>query len=157
MPGSSHRQLAFLTRRFGWRLVLTTNFDDLIERAMSSEGLEPTVFDVWKEAELPASSLVRRGLSVIKLHGSAYGLRLGKALDDPLEEDEKKILCEYMGEKPILLIAGWSGQDKRIMDLVKAVGEKDGELIWVYFEPSGHPEVQEWMRVQRILVIVHRS
>jgi NAD-dependent SIR2 family protein deacetylase len=142
-PGASHRQLAFLTRRFGWRLLLTINFDDLIERALSAEGLEPTVYDVWRSAELPSPGLVRGRLSVVKLHGSAYGLRVGESLDVPLKEAEKKTLCDYLGERPVLLIAGWSGQDQRMRDLVHAVVQRRGKVVWVYFDPDGKPPYDE--------------
>lgn len=155
-PGASHRQLAFLTRRFGWRLVLTTNFDDLVERALLSEGLEPTVFDVWKSAELPAPGLVRKGLSVIKLHGSAYGLRVGESLDVPLKPAEINTLSAYMGERPILLIAGWSGKDQRIRDLVNAAVEPNGQVVWVYFTPAGKPpydKLNQWINDKKAILL----
>ena len=98
VPSNSHRFLAFLVRLLNWKLILTTNFDDLIEKALRSEDLEPTVFDVWRQAELPNRLLVGSGLSVVKLHGSAYGLRAGESLDDPLSKEEKQKLLEYMPE-----------------------------------------------------------
>jgi hypothetical protein len=146
-PGNSHRFLAFLTRLMGWRLILTTNFDDLIERAMRSEGLSPLVFDVWRQAELPNELLVSGSLSVVKLHGSAYGLRVGESLDDPLTEHESAKLLGYLPKDALLLVIGYGGYDRRIMDLVAAVlkrlredGTKPPHLIWTHIEAKcpGH-------------------
>jgi SIR2-like domain len=140
-PGNSHRFLAFLTRLMGWRLILTTNFDDLIERAMRSEGLSPMVFDVWRQAELPNELLVSGSLSVVKLHGSAYGLRVGESLDDPLADHETAKLLGYLPKDALLLVIGYGGYDRRIMDLVTAVlkrlraeGTKPPHLIWTHVE-----------------------
>ena len=146
-PGNSHRFLAFLTRLMGWRLILTTNFDDLIERAMRSEGLSPMVFDVWRQAELPDAALVSGSLSVVKLHGSAYGLRVGESLDDPLTEPESTKLLGYFPKDALLLVIGYGGYDRRIMDLVKAVlkrqnkeGTPPPHVIWTHVEAKcpGH-------------------
>ncbi len=140
-PGNSHRFLAFLTRLMGWRLILTTNFDDLIERAMRSEGLSPMVFDVWRQAELPDKSLVSGGLSVVKLHGSAYGLRVGESLDDPLADHESAKLRGYLPKDALLLVIGYGGHDRRIMDLVAAVLQRQREegtppphVLWTHVE-----------------------
>ena len=106
---------------------------------MRSEGLVPTVFDVWRAAELPNELLVGGGLSVVKLHGSAYGLRVGETLDDPLPDPEKRKLVGYLPPKPLLLVLGYGGQDRRIMELVAEVLERGGpeggpHVVWVHFE-----------------------
>src|SRR5262249_8303309 len=59
-PTISHRYLAFLQRKLGIPLILTTNFDSLLERAFHQEGIFPKVFDVHRDAELPDAALVRR-------------------------------------------------------------------------------------------------
>ena len=151
VPGNSHRFLAFLARLLNWKLILTTNFDDLIEKALRSEGLEPTVFDVWRQAELPNKELVEGGLSVVKLHGSAYGLRAGESLDDPLSVDEKTKLVAYMPENALLLVLGNGGADRRIMDLVEAVLEKESDppqVVWMHFEDQPPSSVQELVQFE---------
>ena len=72
-PGTSHRYLAFLARLLGWRLVLTINFDDLIEQAMCAESLDPVVYDIVLDARLPDPALMKNHLSVVKLHGGRTG------------------------------------------------------------------------------------
>ncbi len=141
VPGNSHRFLAFLTRVMHWRLILTTNFDDLIERAMRSEGLSPMVFDVWRQAELPNELLVRGSLSVVKLHGSAYGLRVDESLDDPVADHETARFWGYFPTDALLLVIGYGGHDRRIMDLVAAVmefqsaaGMPPPHVLWTHVE-----------------------
>src|SRR5262249_30246113 len=88
-PGTAHRFLAFLTPILGLRLFLTLNFDNLLEEALDGEGLHPTVYEVSRESALPSASLVRDELSVVKLHGGAYGLRTRESLNYPLDENTK--------------------------------------------------------------------
>jgi hypothetical protein len=144
-PGTSHRFLAFLARLLNWDLVLTTNFDDLLERGMRSEGLSPQVFDIWQGADLPHPSLVRDTLSVVKLHGSAYGLRVGETLDDPLRIEDRRRFLDYLPEGHLLLVLGYAGQDRRIMEFVEAVvgaqsRSEVAAVIWLHFGPSSFPE-----------------
>jgi hypothetical protein len=152
-PGNSHRFLAFLAKLLGWKLVLTTNFDDLTERAMRSEDLAPMIFDIWHGAELPNDLLLGYGLSIVKLHGGAYGLRVGESLDDPLPPHDRDKLLRYMPDDPLLLVLGNGGQDRRIRDLVEAVIEQPRtfasdapKVVWVHFSESAPPQVEEWKK-----------
>ncbi len=146
-PGTSHRFIAFLTRLLRCNLVLSINFDDLIELAFQSEKLRHRVFDIWQGAALPDASLLRERLSLVKLHGGAYGLRVGESLDDPLGEVEKAHLIRYLPPEPMLLVLGYAGADRRIMDFVRAFlddrSKRRGDaaasladVAWIHFEPK---------------------
>ena len=84
-PTRTHRYLAHLKARVDSPLVLTTNFDRLLEVAFQREDLKYSVFDVHRDAQLPDPQMVRRQFSILKLHGSSYGLRLGERLKYPLD------------------------------------------------------------------------
>src|SRR6185295_11137116 len=79
-PTLAHRYLAFLIDKLSIPLVFTTNFDSFLEQSMHEEGILHRPFDVHRDAALPHESLVARQTSVLKLHGSAYGLRVGERL-----------------------------------------------------------------------------
>jgi len=68
-PSTAHQLIALLSQRLAIRLIFTTNFDDLIEGALREEELRPVVYEIVKGAGFPDLTLVRRHLSVIKLHG----------------------------------------------------------------------------------------
>lgn len=139
-PGMAQRFLAFLAPILGLRLFLTVNFDDLLEEALRFEGLHPVVYAVSRDSPLPHPSLVRSQLSVVKLHGDAFRLRLGEDLDQPLDEDSRKRLRDYLPDRPLLLVLGVGGGDRRVMDFVELVARKHrggsfAAVYWFHFEP----------------------
>jgi hypothetical protein len=153
-PGQSHRFLAFLTDLLDWRLILTINFDNLIETALSLEGKKHTVYEITHDDLPPHASLVRNNLSVIKLHGGAFALRVGERLNYPLDFESKNRILAYLPRDPILLVMGCGGWDRRIMELAESVADdanSSGEtlrVLWLHFEKSPALPVRK---------LVHRS
>lgn len=153
LPGTGHRFLAYLARLMDWRLILTLNFDTLVEEAMRQEGLRPDVYDVSDEAGMPNAKLMERRLSIVKLHGGMYGLKVGERIDQPLDEESKARLIAALPRDPVILVLGWGGWDRRVMDLVKAIlGRRDSdahpvgappEVLWVRFEASAPERLKE--------------
>ena len=107
-PGAAHRALARLCRDGRVRVILTTNLDRLMERALDQAGVR---FQVVSSASEVASMTVLRhaGVSVVKLHGD-YGM-LGqrhspvelRSYPPPLKKLLKAVFDEYG-----LLVVGWS-------------------------------------------------
>ena len=84
-PSTTHQFIAFLTQLLRIDLILTTNFDPLIEVALRNEGLNPTVYEVAKDGSIPSALLIRnQAISVVKLHGGTHSLPAGYDLDDRL-------------------------------------------------------------------------
>jgi hypothetical protein len=140
-PGTTHRFLAFLTPILNLRLFLTINFDHLLERALRLEGLQPTVYEVSRESPLPHPTLVQTELSVVKLHGGTFGLRVGEELEQPLDENSRKRLEHYLTPDAALLVMGIGGWDRRIRDLVELVASRRSSpdsisVYWMHFEPK---------------------
>ncbi len=153
-PGTSHRFLALLSPVLGIRLFLTTNFDNLLEEALRIEGHLPIVYEVSHNAALPHPDLIQQELSVVKLHGGVFGLRVGESLDYPLDEESKARLRSYLPDRPVLLVMGLGGWDRRITDLVELVvgeaqrrspGNHAGDTVvyWMHFESRCPEPVQE--------------
>ncbi len=136
-PTLSHRYLAFLQPKLGIPLILTTNFDSFLEQAFQDEGIPPKIFDVHRDAELPHAPLVNRQLSLLKLHGSSYGLRLGERLKYPLETDACINALNYIPQNALILVMGFSGSERRIMQMLQAIakdeslGSTNPRLIWI--------------------------
>ena len=163
-PALSHRLLAFLQPKLGMPLLLTTNFDSLLECAFSGEGLKPKVFDVHRDVQLPTPDLVHQQLSILKLHGSAFGLRFGERLKHKLETDTRNNALQYLPKNALVLVLGFSGSERRMMQMLQAFAESEGSkscrprLIWIQgpgdpgplFDElmSGSPERVKWCRVR---------
>lgn len=142
-PATAHRYFAFLTPVLRLRLFLTINFDTLLEDALRLEGFRPTVYEVAEGLSLPHPKLVQEGLSVVKLHGGAYGLLVGDKLDSPLDEETRKRFLSYLPEHLILLVMGIGGWDQRVLDMVELARERHGDVLWLYFEPQAPPPLKE--------------
>lgn len=109
-PTNAHRAVATLMAQGYIRLVLTTNFDRLLERALEEQGVAPVVISTADATE-GALPLAHQTACIIKLHGdyldsrikntptelAAYDARLDKLLDQILDQ---------FG----LVVCGWSAQ-----------------------------------------------
>jgi hypothetical protein len=137
-PGTSHDFCAFLAQHLDWRLILTTNFDSLIETALREQGVDPTIYEITTGGPWPARDLVRQNTSILKLHGGAFGLRTGRDLDEPVDESTARIFCDYMPEEALLLVLGYAGTDERVMSLIRAFAapqRKSGAgpaVLWIH-------------------------
>ncbi|HSK77027.1 MAG TPA: hypothetical protein VLQ45_11255 [Thermoanaerobaculia bacterium] len=143
-PGTTHRFLAFLTPILHTQLFLTLNFDNLLEQALRLEGLKPVVYEVSRDSPLPHPTLVQKELSVVKLHGGTFGLRVGEELDQPLDENSKKRLEKYLPEGSALLVMGVGGWDRRIRDFVEVVAQRPcSRVYWMHFERDCPSPIRE--------------
>ncbi|MDR3401639.1 MAG: SIR2 family protein [Chthoniobacter sp.] len=144
VPSMGHRMIVHFGRILRTNIVLSLNFDDLLEQAFRNAGVEPAVFEVHQNASLPPTSLLGPQTSLIKLHGGRYGLRADFTLDrDPTHRDRAHFRSYFLGEDwPIetdssqhrerkasiqprpaarydLLVAGFSGKDRHIRKLIQ--------------------------------------
>ena len=109
MPTRAHRALADLVGA-GWtRVILTTNFDRLLESALEASGVTPVVIATADQAE-GAPPLAHSACTVIKLHGDYLDSRIKNSTEElasyatPMEELLDQVFDEYG-----LIVCGWSG------------------------------------------------
>jgi hypothetical protein len=134
-PNSAHLLLAHLADAMRTEVLLTTNFDNLIELAFQRFDMPLVTFDVHHDTALPDARLARSRRSLIKLHGTRYGLRADFTLDGQAPDYDVKNFCAYLSADPSaagsvrsektrarhirnLLVMGVSGGDFRTVDLV---------------------------------------
>jgi NAD-dependent SIR2 family protein deacetylase len=110
VPTAAHRAIAELVRRGYVRLIVTTNFDRLMESALREIGVEPTVvasIDALSGAEPIAHTVCY----ILKLHGDYKDARILNTDAElgayPAEFDRQldRIFDEYG-----LIVCGWSGE-----------------------------------------------
>jgi SIR2-like domain len=68
IPTAAHRAIAELVRRGYIRVIVTTNFDRLLETALREIGVEPTVV-ASVDALLGAEPIAHSGCYILKVHG----------------------------------------------------------------------------------------
>ncbi len=74
-PTLAHRAIAALARQGFVRVIVTTNFDRLMETALADEGLQPLVLALPGQIQ-GAPPLTHAGCTVLKVHGDYLDTRL---------------------------------------------------------------------------------
>ena len=108
-PTPAHRAIANLVAVGSIRVILTTNFDRLLENALRDLGIEPTVI-ASDDAILGAIPLAHTRCTIIKLHGDYMDARI-KNTQDELEtySPAMNTLVDRVLDEYGLIIVGWSG------------------------------------------------
>lgn len=144
-PNLFHRMIAHLADPMRLRLILTTNFDDLIERSFAALGRGITALEVPLRGELPLLGSTASHRTLVKLHGGKLSTRADDSLDHPPTEGDLEAFRNYLGDrqggpvppdtvpKTLILVAGYSGSDRRCISLIKDVilRIKSVELLWI--------------------------
>ncbi|SFK79334.1 SIR2 family protein [Methylocapsa palsarum] len=109
-PTKAHHAVAKLAAEGAIRLILTTNFDRLIENALREAGVEPLVI-ASEDALAGATPVVHARCTVIKLHGDYQDARI-KNTDAELAGYAPAIdgLLDEIFDRFGLIVVGWSGE-----------------------------------------------
>jgi hypothetical protein len=95
-PSLNHHMLSALSGLLRIDVVLSTNFDDLLERAFSASRNALEVFEVHLEGALPNWATISRVRALVKLHGSKQLLRADYSLDGEPTDSDKKHFLQYL-------------------------------------------------------------
>jgi len=110
VPTQAHRAIARLIRDGVVRVVLTTNFDQLLETALRDEGVTPAVVST-PDAVRGMMPLHLAPATIVKLHGDYLDIRIKNTPSELAEYDPAfnqlldRVLDEYG-----MVIAGWSAE-----------------------------------------------
>lgn len=131
VPTSAHKAIAKLVKSGHIKVILTTNFDRLLERALRDEGVEPTIVsssDSLKGAE----PVTHCNCFVFKLHGDYKDTRILNTTEE-LEgypEDYNNLLDRIFDEYG-LIICGWSGEwDHALRNAITRTPNRRYPLFW---------------------------
>lgn len=109
-PTKAHHAIAHLVRAGYVRVIVTTNFDRLMENALREQGIEPTVV-ASADALAGAEPLTHSRCYVLKLHGDYKDARILNT-DQELSAypDVYNRLLDRIFDEHGLIICGWSGE-----------------------------------------------
>ena len=109
-PTAAHHAIAALVARGFVRVVVTTNFDRLVEQALEGAGMAPTVISSGDMAQ-GALPLIHMQCCVIKLHGDYRDIRIRNTAVE-LEEYpyELNVLLDRIFDEFGLVVCGWSAE-----------------------------------------------
>ena len=133
VPTRAHRAIAKLVRDGFIKVIITTNFDRLIENALVDIGVEPTI--IASDDDLKgAVPLIHSRCYVVKVHGdyldtrirnteaelAAYSAKLNRLLDRIIDEHG-------------LIICGWSSEwDSALRAAIKRAPNRRYPFYWAF-------------------------
>jgi hypothetical protein len=109
-PSPAHRATATLVAKGYVKLIVTTNFDRLLEQALADIGVPPTVIST-SDAVQGALPLTHARCTIIKIHGDYLDSRIKNtklelaSYDKPLNDLLDRVFDEFG-----LLVCGWSAE-----------------------------------------------
>jgi hypothetical protein len=110
VPSSAHKAIAELAAGGYIRVIITTNFDRLIEASLESAGVTPIVISTPDAAE-GAPPFSHGGCFVIKVHGDYPDVRI-KNTPKELEKYDPRLnrLVDRIFDEFGLIVCGWSAE-----------------------------------------------
>ena len=149
-PGESHRQLAEMVQKQLVRYIFTTNFDDLIEKALDERGVDYDVIysdDIlqysksWDKVEI---------CRIYKLHGDHKTGKVRNTLSEleylePLIADDFQYIIDRHG----LIVIGYAGRDEGVMQHFLKRRPHYYPIYWQYV--SQPPQTEEFKYFHELL------
>lgn len=158
-PTAAHHAIAELVTRGYVRVIITTNFDRLVERALEEAGVVPTVI-ATADAVAGAVPLVHNPCTVVKIHGDYVDTRLRNTADElehfprPLDRLLDRIFDEFG-----LIISGWSAEwDPALRAAIERCRSRRYSTYWICRDPARLGEAaQRLVDLRRAIVIRRQS
>lgn len=153
-PTLAHRAIARLVKAGAIRVIVTLNFDRLLEQAIRAEGIEPTIVTTAGDVT-GLAPLHTLQCCVIHLHGDylnpASMLNTRTELDS--YEPQMMVLLQKVLTDYGLIIAGWSGTyDPALMEAIKTHYPARYTLSWI--EPGiPSPEATEFRQLMKGILV----
>lgn len=133
-PTPAHRAVAWLAARGSAPVIVTTNFDRLLERALVEQGVDPQVV-ADPSAVRGMTPLRHSKVTVVKVHGDYAGGRMRNAPDEldrypaPWNTLLREIFDQYG-----LLVVGWSAEyDPALARAVAAAAGRRYAWYWASY------------------------
>ncbi len=132
--------------------VWSTNFDGLVERASHKMNLTPIAVNLDNEDRIFRNES-RNELLYVALHGD-YKYSTLKNTNKELDSQSDvftSTLIRYFNDKN-LIVSGYSGRDKSLMDTLKATFSErgSGRLYWCGYGHEPNSSVRELIEVARL-------
>ena len=130
-PTAAHKAIAYLAREGFIKLIITTNFDRLIEKALDQEGIAPEIISS-KEQLVGSVPLTHVRCRVFKIHGDYLDTRILNTLEELANYPEEynahleRILDEFG-----LIVCGWSADwDTALRNAIERAPNRRFTTYW---------------------------
>ena len=138
-PTKAHRSIAALAVQGYFKVILTTNFDRLVETALTDAGVVPTVLSSsdYVQGALP---LIHTQCCVVKLHGDYLDTRIRNTsaeLDQYSPEFDQ--LLDRVFDEFGLIVCGWSAEwDGALRSVLSRASSRRFSTYWAVRDELGN-------------------
>ncbi len=140
LPTAAHKAIARLVRDGFVRVIVTTNFDHLLEDAIRNEGVEPVLVST-PDAIDGATPLVHTKCLILKVHGDYLDVRI-KNTKKELESYDTRIdrLLDQILDGFGLIVCGWSAEwDPALRAAIERCPNRRYAMFWTGLEEANTP------------------
>lgn len=136
-PTKAHEVIAALAKTGHVRVILTTNFDRLMERSLEAVGVSPVVLSSAHAVD-GATPLTHAPCTVVKLHGDYLDARI-KNTPEELAKYDRRIdrLLDRVLDEFGLVVVGWSADWDEALG--KALSRCKSRRFTTYWAARGTP------------------
>ena len=139
VPTAAHKAVAQLVSNGHVRVIVTTNFDRLLEAALEAEGIPPLVI-ASPDATKGAPPLAHAKCTIIKIHGDYLDHRI-RSSPAALSKYDKAMdrLLDQVFDEYGLIVCGWSGEyDLALRRAIERAKSRRYPMYWAGLsEPRG--------------------
>jgi len=158
VPTRAHRAIAELVRLGLVRVIVTTNFDRLLEIAVEEAGITPTVVSTDDDLfGIPPLTLVR--CLIIKAHGDYRDTRIRNTADEvaALDPMVAERLTALFGEYGIV-VSGWSAEfDVGLRAVIESGGAGRFARYWTSRSALGGPAQELAGRIDATVIPIEEA
>lgn len=134
-PTEAHFKIAKLVKSGKIKVIITTNFDQLLERALNAEGITPQIIDN-DDSINGAKPIVHEGCTLIKVHGDYMDARI-KNTKKELEQYSAPLnnILDQVFDAFGLIVVGWSGEwDDALYSAIKRTPSRRYSFYWAAYQ-----------------------
>lgn len=131
LPTKAHRAIADLVKLGYVRVILTTNFDRLMEVALQDLGIQPTVLSTPDHID-GAMPLIHTACTIIKIHGDYLDTRIKNTPEELSSYPEQfNRLLDRVFDEFGLIVSGWSADwDVALKDAIVRTPSRRFSMFW---------------------------
>ena len=138
VPSSAHRSIASLVAQGLVSVIVTTNFDRLLERAIADAGNEPVVI-ATPDAAQGAEPFAHTDITIIKVNGDYLSPNLKNTVEElsSYDEDTDRVLDQVFDQYG-LIVCGWSADwDTALHSALCRARSRRYSTYWMHRDPLG--------------------
>lgn len=132
VPTEAHKAIAQMVKSGYIKMILTTNFDRLLEKAIEEVGITPDIIRSEDDFE-GAMPYVHSKCVIVKLHGDYKDTRIRNTIEElsNYSDTTSKFLDEVF-DRFGLIICGWSGKwDNALKDAILKSPNRRFQTYWL--------------------------